>query len=170
MDGFFNAYSALDARMKMVDILANNLANSQTTGFKRDFGHMFEGDNTFDVGTQIDMTPGDLVNTGNGLDAAIDGDGFFTLQTDSGIRYTRAGNFVLNAQGELVAKDGAKVLSTDGRPIVAGEGNISIQDGGAVTLDGNQIATLKISSFPALTDLQKEGLSRFQWTGAPEAV
>jgi flagellar basal body rod protein FlgG len=170
MDGFVNAYSALDARIKVLDIVANNLANSQTTGFKRDFGRMLQIENGYDVGTHIDMTEGELVNTGNDLDVAIDGAGFFTLQTDSGIRYTRAGSFVLNSHGELVTKDGAKVLSNDGRPISVSEGTLAVRDGGVVTVDGNEVATLKVSTFPDLSKLQKEGLYRFQWNGTPDEV
>src|SRR4051794_40617116 len=122
MDGFFNAYSALEARMKIVDVVANNLANSQTTGFKRDFGHVLQNESGFDVGTQVDLSSGDLLNTGNDLDVAIDGPGFFAVETQNGVRYTRAGSFVVNAQGELVTKDGAKVLSTGDSPIVATDG------------------------------------------------
>lgn len=171
MDGFFNAYSAMEARMRIVDVVTNNLANSQTDGFKRDFGSMFQDDSGFNVGTQVDMTEGELVRTNNDLDAAIDGNGFFTIQTDNGIRYTRAGGFVLNSQGELVTKDGSKVLSTDGRPISAsGPGTLAIQDGGVVTLDGNEVGTLKVVSFPNLSKLQKEGLYRFQWNGTPDQV
>ena len=95
----FSAYSALDARMKIVDIVTNNLANSQTTGFKRDFGHVMEGENGLDVGTQVDMSEGDLINTGNVLDAAINGPGFFAVQTPNGVRYTRDGSFITNDKG-----------------------------------------------------------------------
>ena len=170
MDAYVTAYSALDARMKLVEVVANNLANAQTTGFKRDFGSLFQTDNGFDIGTQIDMSEGELVNTGNGLDAAIDGNGFFAIQTDRGVRYTRAGNFIVDSQGELVTKDGSKVLSTDDRPISASDGTVAIQDGGVVTVDGNEVGRLKIVSFPDVRNLQKEGLFRFQWNGAPEQV
>jgi flagellar basal-body rod protein FlgG len=170
MDGFFNAYSALDARMKIVDVVANNLANSQTTGFKRDFGHILQGESGFDVGTQVDLSPGDLLSTGNALDAAIDGPGFFELQTDSGPRYTRNGSFVLNNQGELVMKDGAKVLGSDGSPVVATEGTMAIQDGGLVTVDGHEVATLKIVTFSDPSLLQKEGFFRFAYNGKNEQI
>ena len=170
MDGFFNAYSALEARMKIVDVVANNLANSQTTGFKRDFGHVLQAENGFDVGTQVDLSSGDLLNTGNELDVAIDGEGFFTVQTQQGVRYTRAGSFSLNNQGELVMKDGAKVLSTSGSTIVATEGAMAIQDGGLITVDGNEIATLKIVNFSNISKLQKEGFYRFEYLGTDDQV
>src|SRR5215467_6826704 len=167
MDGFVDAYSALDARSKILDIVSNNLANVQTAGFKRDFARMFQIEKGYDVDSHVDLSEGELVNTGGDLDAAIDGDGFFTIQTDNGIRYTRAGSFLRDSQGELVTKDGAKVLATDGRPISVPEGIVSIRDGGTVSVDGNEVGTLKIAAFPNLEKLQKEGLYRFQWTGAP---
>ena len=96
-DAFFAAYSALDARMKIVDVIANNLANSETTGFKRDFGRILESEHGFDVGTAVDLTPGDFIATKNDLDVAIQGSGFFAVQTPQGVRYTRAGNFATPA-------------------------------------------------------------------------
>ena len=169
-DPFISAYSALEARMKIVDVISNNLANSQTTGFKRDFGQLLESPDGFDVGTAMDLTPGDLIATKNDLDAAINGPGFFVIQTPEGTRYTRSGSFTLNQDGELVTKDGNAVLSSSGSPITVGEGVVAIQDGAAVTLDGDEIATLKIVNFPNNGKLQKEGLSRLVWTGKAEEV
>ena len=140
MDGFFNAYQALDARMKLVDAVANNLANAQTTGFKRDFSRILQTETGFEVSSQVDLSPGELVNTGNELDAAIDGEGFFVLQTPDGPRYTRSGSFSLNADGELMTKDGARVLDSGGSPIVASGVSVAIQDSGIVTVDGAEVA------------------------------
>src|SRR3954464_15939656 len=111
-DSFIDAYSALDARMKIVDVITNNLANANTVGFKRDFGRILQGENGFDVGTNIDLSSGDLIGTGNNLDAAITGEGFFAVETPSGERYTRGGSFGVNAAGELITKDSLRVLST----------------------------------------------------------
>jgi flagellar basal-body rod protein FlgG len=165
MDGFFEAYSALEARMKIVDIIASNLANVQTSGFKRDFGHVLQGETGFDVGTQIDLTPGDMVMTGNELDAAIDGPGFFALQTPNGTRYTRAGSFSVDVEGQLVTKDGMLVMSASNSPINVSDGHVAIQDGGIVTVDGDEVATLKIVSFANTSMLQKEGFQRLVWNG-----
>src|SRR5258705_2325342 len=104
-DSFIEAYSALDARMKIVDVITNNLANASTIGFKRDFGHVLQGETNFDVATQIDMSSGDLIGTNNNLDAAINGNGFFAIETPAGERYTRAGSFGVNGAGELITKD-----------------------------------------------------------------
>lgn len=169
-DSFTSAYSALEARMKMVDVIANNLANANTTGFKRDFGRILESEQGFDVGTAVDLSSGDLIATNNDLDVAINGSGFFTVQTPQGVRYTRAGTFALNDQGDLVTKDGMPVLSTSNSPINIGKGDIFIQDNGAVTVDGNEIATLKIVNFKKIDGLQKEGLHRFVWNGEAKDI
>ena len=169
-DPIIDAYSALEARMKVVDVITNNLANANTTGFKRDFAHILQGETGFDVGTQVDLSPGDMVMTGNGLDVAINGPGFFEIQTPDGVRYTRNGSFTLNANGELVTKDGMAVLNSSGTTINIGRGKVSIQDGGVVTVDGNEAATLKIVSFNDATKIQKEGLYRLGWNGTPDGV
>jgi flagellar basal body rod protein FlgG len=169
-DAFIDTYTALDARMKLVDIIANNLANSNTAGFKRDFGLILKNETGSKALSQVDVSPGQIVPTGNELDAAIDGPGFFVIETPNGNRYTRSGNFILNAAGELVTKDGLKVLSTSNSPINVGEGRVEIRDGGVVTLDGNEVGTLRVVTFDDVTKIEKEGLARFAWKGSPAGV
>jgi len=169
-DAFLDAYSGLDTRMKMIEIVTNNLANAQTTGFKRDFGQILETEQSLDVGTTIDTTPGDIVFTKNGLDAAISGEGFFALQTPGGVRYTRNGSFSTNESGDLVTKDGMKVLSSSGSPINISGNNVAIQDGGIVTVDGIDVATLKLVTFKDIHFLQKEGSNRLIWNGPTDGV
>ena len=168
MNGYFDAYAALEARIRIVDVVANNLANSQTTGFKRDFAQVLENEFGVDVRSHLDLSPGELVNTGNGLDAAIDGPGFFTVQSPQGERYTRAGSFSIDAKGRLVTKDGAPVLSDSGTPITVGSGTIAIEGGGTVTEDGSEVARLKVVDFSDVTRLRKEGMYKLEWTGAPD--
>ena len=169
-DPVIDTYSALEARMKIVDIITNNLANANTTGFKRDFGHILQNETGFDVGTRIDLSTGDVALTGNELDVAINGPGFFTIQTPNGIRYTRNGSFNLDSGGQLVTKDGMPVLNTSGNPINVGHGKVAIQDSGIVTVDGNEAATLKIVNFNDPGKLQKEGLYKLVWNGTPDGV
>jgi flagellar basal-body rod protein FlgG len=169
-DAFLNAYSALEARMKMIDVTTNNLANANTTGFKRDFGHVLQTETGSDAATQVDLSPGDLMSTGNNLDVAIAGSGFFAVETPNGVRYTRSGNFALNVDGELITKDGMRVLSTSNSPIIVGEGNVEVQDGGIVAVDGNEVGRLKVVSFQDAAKLQKEGAQRYVWNGAPNEV
>src|SRR3954469_12723793 len=133
-DPVINTYSALDARMKIVDVITNNLANANTTGFKRDFGHILQdATGSFEVGTRVDLSAGDLVSTDNELDVAINGSGFFAIQTPNGVRYTRTGSFGLSSSGELVSKDGMPVLNSSGNTINIGHGKVAIQDTGIVT-------------------------------------
>src|SRR5205823_6466461 len=98
----------------------------------------------------------------------IDGPGFFAVQTPAGIRYTRAGGFQLNADGELTTKDGMKLLSVSGSPITASGATVSIHDGGVVTVDGDDVSTLQVVNFPNPAQLQQEGSSRFLWTGSQQ--
>jgi len=169
-DAFTAGYIGMDSRMKLIEIVTNNLANLQTTGFKTDFGRLLESEKSLTVGSNIDMVSGEIGYTGNDLDVAIDGPGFFAVQTPGGVRYTRNGSLSLNESGDLVTKDGMKVLSTSGSPINARGLNVAIQDGGIVTVDGNEVATLKLVSFRNNTDLQREGANRFVWTGAADGV
>jgi flagellar basal-body rod protein FlgF len=169
-DAFTDAYVGLDSRMKMIEIVTNNLANAQTTGFKRDFGRVLESQQLLDVGTTIDTTPGPITSTQNPLDVAIDGEGFFAVQTPAGVRFTRNGSFSLDASGDLVTKQGMKVLSSSGSPINVSGNNIGIQDGGIVTADGNEVATLKVVTFQNINLLQKEGSNHFVWNGSTDGV
>ena len=156
--------------MKVVDVITNNLANANTTGFKRDFASILQVDSGVDVGTRVDLSPGDMMTTGNNLDVAINGPGFFEIQTPNGLRYTRNGSFNLNANGELMTKDGMPVLSSNGSTINVGRGKVSIQEGGVVTVDGNETATLKIVTFSDPSKLQKEGLNRVNYNGDATGV
>ncbi len=174
-DVIFAAYEALEARMKMVDIIANNLANVQTTGFKRDFGQVLEEavsatEFNVEVVSQVDLSPGVIVTTGRELDAAIDGPGFFVLETDNGTRYTRNGSFSVSSDGELVLKDGLRVLGGGDVPIFVGQGQVQIQDGGDVSVDGNVVGSLRIVDFDDPRYLRKEGMFRYEWIGDPAGV
>jgi len=169
-DAFTDAFVGLDSRMKLIEIVTNNLANSQTTGFKRDFGRVLESEQLLDVGTTIDTTAGPITFTQNPLDVAIDGGGFFVVQTPAGVRFTRNGSFSLDESGDLVTKEGMKVLSSSGSPINVTGNNIGIQDGGTVTADGNEVATLKVVTFGNINLLQKEGSNHFVWNGSTDGV
>ncbi len=174
-DAVFAAYEALEARMRIVDIIANNLANVQTTGFKRDFGQVLEEavsstESSTEVASRVDLTPGVLVSTGRELDAAIDGAGFFVLETENGTRYTRNGSFNVSSNGELVLKDGLKILGEGDVPIVVGEGQVSVDDGGGISVDGSVIGTLRIVEFDDTRFLRKEGMFRYEWIGAPTGI
>ena len=174
------------ALARELDVVANNIANLNTAGFKSD-GAVFEEyvsptarfDNFLspdrrvsfvqDRATWIDHSQGPLERTGNALDAAIDGRGFFAVQTPRGERYTRNGAFQINNNGELVTSEGFQVLGESG-PITfqPNDRNITISQDGTISVrEGNNTATesqrgqLRVVSFDRPGRLQKDGASVF---------
>jgi len=169
-----------------LDIVANNIANINTTGYKAD-GSLFEeylssaarGNGSSDRvsfvrdrGIWHDMSQGPVEHTGNPLDVAIDGKGFLAVQTPRGVRYTRNGAFQINATGQLVTSDGYQVMG-DGGPIVlqptdnhvsiGRDGTISVREGTA-TVDSLR-GKLQLVSINNPAQLQKDGSSTFNLTG-----
>ena len=138
-----------------LEIQANHMANSATTGFK---SQVLSFDEVFQAHMTLDTRQGDLVATESPLDLAISGDGFFKIQTDHGNRYTRNGNFSLNAEGTLVTSEGDAVLGENG-PITIDGNVITISDTGEINVDETVVGTLKIVSFEAPEQLTKEGNS-----------
>jgi flagellar basal-body rod protein FlgF len=169
-----------------LEVVANNIANVNTTGYKAD-GAVFEEylmpvarDGDFsgadrrlsfvqDRATWHNFDPGPIRPTGNPLDVAIDGDSFFVVQTARGERYTRNGAFQLNAQGELVTNAGDRVLG-DGGPIqfqpsdhdimFNPDGTITAREGASATSD-SQRGRLRLVRFDNVQRLTKEGASMF---------
>jgi flagellar basal-body rod protein FlgF len=140
-------YIALSRQLslsKQMEIVANNLANSTTSGFKAE-GIVFTEylirseprvklSYVQDLASYRDLSEGGMQPTGNPLDLAVQGEGFFVVQTPDGPRYTRTGRFQLNAQSEIVNHDGFPVLAggapiiidpDDGRPNIAADGTVS---------------------------------------------
>jgi flagellar basal-body rod protein FlgF len=156
--GIYIAASGMMAQEAKQSAISNNLANVSTPGFKRDIavGESFSdivsglarspvgrlGMSTAITAVYSDHSPGSMANTQNPFDLAIEGDGMFTIQTDTGIRYTRAGNFRLDAESYLVTRDGHRVLGADG-PIRV-DGSLVVQDDGGVYSDGEFRGQLRI--------------------------
>jgi flagellar basal-body rod protein FlgF len=179
--GFYSAFAGLAARMDALDIVANNLANISTTGFKaqHEFYRTFsawlqpslttpinQAVNQFGVlgGASLDLSPSVLNPTGNDTDLALQNSGFFTIQTKNGLRYTRAGNFSLNSQRQLVTAQGDTVMAEQGntlRPIQIPSGQLSVSPDGTISVDGTLVAKLKITDFAPNTALTMEGNSYF---------
>ena len=122
--GFYHGLSGLNASSKSLDVIGHNIANGNTTGFKgsrAEFNEMVasamgaaSGNNT-GIGVSVaavtqQFSQGIITPTQNGLDMAIDGDGFFVVNTTSGTAYTRSGNFQLNKNGDLQTVNGDKVM------------------------------------------------------------
>jgi len=142
-------------------VIANNLANINTTGFKKD--KMFYGvlEQNIQMRLETDFSQGALVQTSNPLDFAISGRGFFTVETDDGEAYTRDGHFTAGTDGILRTRNGNPVLgyggwiniSTDGMKV----GKITVNMHGEVFVDDVLIDTLRIVDFDPLSELKKSG-------------
>lgn len=185
--GLYIAATGLLAESKRQDVIANNLANATTTGFKRSesaaspFGDMLitsmgtPGRPTIghlDMGAQVDGvtridTQGPLRFTGNNLDLALVGEGHFTVDAPNGRRYTRDGSFSLDAGGRLVTKEGYPVLGVGGRPITLDRGEVKIAADGTVTQGGAVRGRLEITRLdPASITAESESLL----TGTPSGT
>lgn len=171
-----SAASGMRARMQSLEMLANNLANTETGGFKadREFYSLYTGEDasanelTGDIQTVpviqsqwIDLAQGNLRETYNPLDFAIDGDGLFAVQTPSGIRYTRNGGFRVSQAGYLAAGDGNPVVAQGGGQIAL-QPNLPVDVGtdGTVTQGGQTVGQLQVASFDH-DSLDKVGLNYF---------
>jgi len=163
--------SAQVALRRQLDVVANNVANMNTTGFKGDrmlfaeslqkLGTRPEDRASFviDKGTYRDFTAGALTATGSKLDAAIDGDGFFRVQTPEGQMYTRDGRFSRDPEGRLVTASGHRVLDDGGGEIVIPQeaGNVDIGLDGSVTVDGAFVGRIGVARFAQPQLLEAKG-------------
>lgn len=153
-----------------MDGIATNLANVNTAGFKAEqmiFAEFVERTSrageplslVHDVSFLRDMSEGTMIGTGNPLDLAISGDGFFAVQTADGPRYTRHGAFRLDNLGQVVTLSGDPVQGAGGAPILVPQGTatITITRDGTVSADGNPIGQIQVVGFQAPQALTKEG-------------
>lgn len=162
-------------------MLANNLANSGTGGFKldREFYSLFSAaDNGVDGETSqttlpvirkqwTDFSQGTLQPTGNPLDLALSGQGFFTVKGPHGPLYTRNGSFKVSADGALTALDGKAVIGSDGLPIqIPPGGPVVAGSDGSLTQDGQSVGQLNLVDFKDRSALEKTGNGYF--VGTPD--
>lgn len=178
--GLYTAASSMGVLEKKSNIRANNLANVNTTGFKKSstvtssFPEMLlnrieAGSKSEEIGeistgaflerSFKDMRQGDLQRTDNKLDFAIQGEGFFSIETEAGTRYTRDGNFSLNNNSELVTQSGNPVLDVNGERIQLLNGeDFSIDQNGVIRfnngLEGSQLALV---NFEDSAEIVQEG-------------
>lgn len=160
------ALSRQTALSRQMEVIANNIANVSTPGFKGEsvlFAEHLQkaGSSSLsfaqDRGSSRNTAEGPMNATGNTLDFAISGDGYFTIQTDDGDRYTRAGRFQLDSQGRLVTTEGNPVLSASGQPITTrpADGVIEVSRDGVVSGARGIIARLEIVTFEDEQKLRK---------------
>ena len=129
---------------------------------------------TLGLGSQVFATPtafdqGSTTETGNPFDIAINGNGFFTIQTPEGIRYTRNGSFVRDGRGLLMTQDGNLVLGNNGA-IAIPQGDTKIGTDGAISVNGSPVDKIKLTQFSDVNTLQKQGGSLFADTGNQSSV
>jgi flagellar basal-body rod protein FlgF len=174
MSGIYTVVSGAVAEEKRLGFISNNLANALTTGYKAS-RPVFEAvlsssiidtdqaESTF-VGTYdsyINFADGSLVESGNKLDLAFQGDGFFVIRTAEGDRYTRKGQFTLDANGKLVTHDGNTVAGEGGDIIIKGK-QITIETDGSVSVDGVSVGKLKTVRFATKESLRPIGNCLFE--------
>jgi len=170
--GILQSAAALDLLGRMQETRAQNLANANTVGYRKRISsaEVFAATLRRAAGLtlpglkqSIDFTPGNFQQTGNSLDLAIDGGAFFALETERGMRFTRNGNFSLDAGGFLVASDGARVAGENG-PVQAdpARGEVEIDRRGAVLQDGEPIGTLRLVEFRNQQRLAPDESGRFR--------
>ena len=174
------------------DVIAQNLANVNTTGYKRDMTQYESfpqalirssaqgagsavgglGSGVALRGVATDFAPGAMQQTGNPLDVAVAGDGYLAVQTPQGVRYSRDGGLTRDAQGTLVqASGGGAVLDTSGQPITlpANAASVTITPQGVVQADGKSVGQLQLARAATPTGAVKIGGNLFQITGAVPA-
>lgn len=170
---------------RRISVLVNNLSNAQTAGFKKDvpvFQNIFFHEqeqlrNQKMEATRTDFSQGDLMRTGNDLDLAITGEGFFKISTPNGVRYSRAGNFRLDQQGRLVNAAGLAVLGQNGEIVLDGKKKISVGTDGTVQALGSEsnsqpetVGKIALVRFADMSALKKEGHTLFRNDDAQEEL
>jgi flagellar basal-body rod protein FlgF len=170
-----------------MDVIANNLANMSTPAYKRESMRFQEYVDQLphapgqtspktlsfvqDTGVMRDMSEGQLKRTDAPFDLAIDGKGFFAVQTPNGTRYTRNGHFSLNAEGQLVTDSGAQVLGEGGPiTITPDDGDIHIAADGTVSGKQGQLGKLRLVNFASASGLVKQGASLYSTGETPQPV
>jgi flagellar basal-body rod protein FlgF len=171
--GYYAAATALVARTQALDMIANNMANSSTAGFRAernvfssvlaDTGRgsgteLNQAINNYGVlgGSGLDLAQGALQKTGNDLDLAIEGSGFFAVQTKNGPMYTRNGSFQVSSAGQLITAAGDPVMGDQGI-ITMVPGSVSISPDGTISSNGAVEGKIKLVDFPPGTAMTSEG-------------
>jgi len=174
--GYYAACAGLAAQTQALELVAHNLANLSTTGYRGQqttFRSLLAGNgevsanpiniaiNNFGVlgGSHLDLTSGSLASTGSPLDVVVaGGSGFLTVQSGqgAGVVYTRDGSFHLTAAGQLATSQGNAVLGQQG-PVILPNGNVAISSDGTISVDGNVVDKLRLTEFPPGTNLTAVG-------------
>jgi flagellar basal-body rod protein FlgF/flagellar basal-body rod protein FlgG len=171
--GYYAACTGLMSRTESLETIANNIANVSTAGF-RGSHNVFSsvlattGDTTLSVlnqdandygvlsSTQLDTSQGALVPTGNALDFAMEGPGYFAVQTAAGTVYTRGGNFRVSPQGRLTTASGDPIIGDNGPITIVGQ-PVSTSTDGTISVNGAIEGRLKLFEFTPNAEIQSAG-------------
>lgn len=167
--GIYTNSSAMQYLQEKMDIVANNLANSNTNGFKRNglfINELMDAQQANirnkinqplpegEIQSYTENTQGPLRETKNKLDFALNGDGFFSVQTPEGIQYTRDGQFTVSPEGLLVTPNGYQVIGQSGPIAIQGE-KIEVADNGLIMVDGSVTNKFDVKTFDVKDALQQ---------------
>jgi len=165
--GIYDLVNVSTRKISQLDAVTNNIANASTPGFKAEHLHFVmqdrkeasaDGQSTSYVPSMmVDYSPGGMQKTGNVLDLAIRGEGFFTVETKEGVAYTKRGNFTLNKSYELVTQSGDYVLDAGGKHLVVNGDELQVSNEGLITVDGNEAGRLKMVAFDKGQALSSRG-------------
>ncbi|HWA91255.1 MAG TPA: flagellar basal-body rod protein FlgF [Rhizomicrobium sp.] len=170
------------ASFQSMDVIANNIANVSTPGYRReqptfqeyvtqlpgDDGTMQDVSFVQDTGIVRDMSQGPLTQTGNAFDLALKGKGFFVVQTPNGERYTRNGHFALDQQGQIVDDNGDPLMGDGGAiTITTDDGDVHVGADGTVSGKNGQLAKLRLAAFADESHLEKQGQNMFSSADQP---
>jgi len=167
------ALSGMRTRMAHLDRVAADIANEATAGYKGEragtlaverpsFGAILDSAvDTVSSAPSVDFRPGVILPTGRDLDVALDGKGFFVVQTPAGPRYTRNGAFTRSADGTLVTLDNMPVLGQAG-PIKVGDGPLTVRTDGTISVNRAAVGRLQVVDFADYANLAREDGGRFR--------
>ncbi len=181
------ALSRQNALWRQMDVIANNMANANTPAYKGEqmmFREFLVDTRSStrttgtklsyvqDVGLLRDTREGPLTKTDNQLDVGIHGDGYFQIETQAGMRYSRNGHFRLDEGGMLVNSQGFAVMDKSDNPIIfaPNETRIEIAGDGTVSTENGVVANLKLVRFANEQNLRKAGDSLYETTDQPEVI
>lgn len=174
-----------NALWRRMDVVANNIANMNTPGYKGEelmfteyLTRSLNTDSAFkdrivfprDIGIARDLTEGAWQATGSQFDVAIGGEGFFVVETAAGPMYTRNGHFRLNEDGQIVGANGNAVLSTTGQPffVAPNESRITITEDGTVSTENAVLGRMRVVTFEDPQNMRKEAGSLFYTDQEPQ--
>jgi flagellar basal-body rod protein FlgF len=170
--GIYSALSGMRLRLDDLDRIAADLANTETAGYKTERTSTETAPRAFQTaldaaidatrgGNKVDFRPGTMNSTGRDLDVAIEGKGFFEIQTPAGVRYTRGGNFVRDIDGRLTTADGFAVMGTGGE-ITLPVGPVTVMGDGNIRVGQAIVGKLKVMQFASDSDVARETGTRFK--------